>query len=145
MATNTDGVMAALARQKDAAELRRKYAQTFPRYLQQVITWVTDKALPGQTPSRFVTTPFLNVILALLQWPASVLGAFFLFRLNPVVGIVCTPLSWVLSVNSLRRLQVSIGHHAVHQEILRSRRMNYLIQAVASTGSRSAGSTLAPK
>ncbi|MBP2705867.1 hypothetical protein JOL79_18820 [Microbispora sp. RL4-1S] len=115
-----------------AGVLRAEYAERLPSVLQPLLTWITGKAAAGERPPRTVLPGALNTAASMAQWPLSVAATVALLMWNPVAGTLLLPLTWLLGVNALRRLQVVIGHHAVHQEISESSRVNYWIQVVAS-------------
>jgi fatty acid desaturase len=116
----------------EVTRLRAEYSDRFPVWSQQLITRVTGKAAPGQRVPRTVLPPLANVVATVVQWPAAVALGVLLYQISLPLGVLCTPLIWLLSLNSLRRLQVVVAHHAVHREIVRSHRLSYAIQAVVS-------------
>lgn len=115
-----------------ASELRQQYAERFPAWTQQCITRISGKPASGQQAPRSVLGPWGNTAVTIGQWPASVALGCVGYAVSPVLGVLLTPVCWLLALNSLRRLQVVSAHHAVHREIAATHRANYLIQAVVS-------------
>ncbi|MGL5825290.1 MAG: hypothetical protein ACRCYU_10810, partial [Nocardioides sp.] len=96
-------------------EIRNEYARRWPKSVQRLVTRATGKAATGETPPKRVLPHSAEVALSLAQFPASVLVGALGWR-HPVVRCVAAPMSVLVSVNALRKLQVYIGHHAVHNE-----------------------------
>lgn len=119
-----------------AAVLRADYADRFPAVVQPLLTRITSKPAAGERPPRTVLPAAANTAATILQWPLSAAATAALLLWNPVIGTVLLPLMWLLGVNALRRLQVVIGHHAVHQEISESRSVNHWIQVITSAESQ---------
>lgn len=115
-----------------ASSVRRQYQNRFPTWSQQLITILSGKAAPHQPPPAFVPGPVTIAVAAILQFPVNVGATVALVSAYPL-AVVLMPISWLISVNALRKLQVVVAHHAVHNEIVwKQKRVNRVFQAIAS-------------
>lgn len=113
-------------------QLRQEYSDRLPALLQPLVTRFSGKAAPGEVPPRIRVGNLTYVLLTLLQWPAAVAVSTLALVNKPLIGALLLPFTWLISVNALRKAQVVVAHHAVHSEILGTRRANYVIQVLAS-------------
>ncbi|MFC7484807.1 hypothetical protein ACFQX7_38910 [Luedemannella flava] len=117
------------------AEIRHDYAVRFPQWSQQLITVVSGKAADNQRPPRMTLHPVVSWLLGLAQLPISVAISVLAVRFLGIYAIFVLPITWLTTVNSLRKLQVTFSHHAVHREMCESTVLNRMIQVISSTAS----------
>lgn len=113
-------------------ELRLEYAQRFPAWTQQLITIFSGKAARGQRPPRWITPPIVNWVLTLSQLGAAVAGSVYAVRELAWYSALVLPLTWLITVNAVRKLQVTWSHHAVHKEVSGNKHVDKTVQLVSS-------------
>jgi hypothetical protein len=102
----------------------RESMLALPRWLQPTISSMTGKSLKGQT-SR-VLSPAMYLLFTMLWLSLClILSAISLSELGEqawawkvALGL---PVLWLGAVGQMRKLQVQIGHHCVHQVFFRNR------------------------
>jgi fatty acid desaturase len=96
-----------------------------PAAVQPFLTWLTGKPLYGSR-ARFRSTPWLRVFNAVVFLATGIAlgaiglgygGAFWLLL----------PLSWLTITGAMRTLYLVISHHAAHENVARSRRVNRVL------------------
>jgi hypothetical protein len=112
------------------AETRASYARVASQ-MQFIVTWFCGKPLPAQSAPRLMLSPMPHFVVTVLQLPAA-MAATWLVVTHPVPFIVALPVTWLLTVNALRKLQVAHCHYAVHRAMSKSHRLNRAIHVVSS-------------
>ncbi|MER7753336.1 hypothetical protein [Kitasatospora sp. NPDC097643] len=113
-------------------QLRQEYAERFPGWTQQFITLFSGKAAAGQRPPWWITPPIVNWFLTLLQLLVAVLGSVYAVRLLGWFSLAVLPVTWLMTVNATRKLQITWSHHAVHKEVSGNRHVDKVVQVVSS-------------
>ncbi|GAA3084282.1 hypothetical protein [Streptosporangium carneum] len=113
-------------------DLRLEYAQRFPGWTQQLITIFSGKAVPGQQAPWWIPPPIVNWFLTLFQLVLAVLGSVFAVRFLSWWALFVLPVTWLVTVNAVRKLQVTWSHHAVHKEVSGNKYVDKAVQLVSS-------------
>lgn len=113
-------------------QLRLDYAERFPRWTQQLVTIFSGKAAPGQRAPRWITPPLVNWFLTLVQLAAAVLAGVYAVRFLDWYAAAVLPITWLVTVNAVRKLQVTWSHHAVHKEVSGNKHVDKVVQVVSS-------------
>ena len=116
-------------------QLRLDYAERFPRWTQQLVTIFSGKAAPGQRAPRWITPPLVNWFLTLVQLAAAVLAGVYAVPGSSTTtqkGRGDMPITWLVTVNAVRKLQVTWSHHAVHKEVSGNKHVDKVVQVVSS-------------
>ncbi len=118
------------------SEMRAEYTQRFPDWMQQFITIVTGKPATGQRAPGWLPPTWFVIASTLLQFPATVAVTLYLVSVDRQFLLIL-PLSWLFSVNGLRKSQVTLAHHAIHHELTRracrrTRPIDIVVQTAAS-------------
>lgn len=113
-------------------QLRREYVERFPGWTQQLITLFAGKAAPGQKAPAWITPPLVNWFLTLIQLVAAVLGSIYAVRFLGWYAAAVLPVTWLATVNAIRKLQVTWSHHAVHKEVSGNKHIDKVVQVVSS-------------
>lgn len=123
------------------SETRAEYTQRCPEWTQQFITIATGKAGNGQRAPSWLPPTWSVIAATLLQFPATIAATLYLVAVDRWF-LLLLPISWLLSVNGLRKLQVTLAHHAIHHELTsrdsrRARPIDVYVQTAASVVSLS--------
>ncbi|WP_124383922.1 fatty acid desaturase [Ralstonia sp. SET104] len=110
-----------------STEIRASY-QRLP--FQRFWTWLTGKALPGESPARLVH-PVEPVIWSLIWFLGGVLASIFV--LLSKASVLWLLLSMVFTVAGARYVVATIIHHGVHLAVFRGERANRILCEVLST------------
>jgi fatty acid desaturase len=100
--------------------------------MQPIITLLTGKASVGEAVPRWLAGPRTKSIQVICQFLISTTAGLVLLTTHPLASAVALPLLWLVQVNALRNFQVVIAHHAVHNELLATKRSNYWLQVLVS-------------
>jgi hypothetical protein len=122
-----------IVRRPNAAELRADYSARFPKWIQWLITIGTGKAAVGEHPPRLLAGRRTKSALVVAQFTVTTALTLWLLNSHPLSGFLLLPITWLVQVNALRNMQVVIAHHAVHNELLKTKRRNYWLQVLVST------------
>src|SRR5205807_3016085 len=91
------------------------------RAVQNVLTWVTGKALPGQKP--FIkATPYQQARNTVICLSMGVTGGVAIVQAGRFYWAL--PFAWLLVVSAARRAQVQIFHVAVHEVFTGKKRVD---------------------
>lgn len=100
------------------------------RWVQNFLTWLTGRALPGQSP-LFKSTPTLQVLAATFWLLGGVIGGGVLLTSKAPLWPLL-PVMWLCVVSSARRFQVSIFHASVHTAFTGNKKVDRWIGEVIS-------------
>ena len=103
--------------------------QAIHHRVQSLLTWLTGRPLPGQTPWHR-STPNEQIFAALFWLLLGVFGGYFL--LATATSWLLLPAAWLCVVSSARRLQVSIFHATVHTAFTGSKKLDRWIGELIS-------------
>src|SRR5438045_1057520 len=93
----------------------RESMQTLPAFFQPLLTWFTSKPLSAQGKSYF-KTGLLHVMTTCLVMSVGVVSAIILMQSHGFI-LCLLPLATILTVSSMRKLQVVIYHHCAHHHV----------------------------
>lgn len=82
-----------------------------PKLLQTLITWITGKALPGQTP--FISSTASSQLMTACFWLLFGFIGSIAIQINSLPWLLLF-VTWIVTVHGSRKLQVMIGHQCVH-------------------------------
>ena len=116
-----------------AAEVRQSYAMRWPWYLQHSVTRFSGHAARGERQPRLALGPLWSWAATLAQLVLGVGAGIFALSWLGSSGIVVLPLTWIMTVNALRKLQATYAHYAVHGRVAESKQLNRVVHAVSST------------
>lgn len=117
---------------REVATVRSEWRERLPMPMQHFLTWLIAYPFPGQEPLLPKKPWWIAVFV-----PASMLsiGVMFSFLIVRIGGFAWLgiPVTWLMSLNGARTLQVYICHHAVHGTLTGNRTLNKMIHEVIST------------
>lgn len=103
----------------------RETMRVLPGWLQPVLTELTGKALPGETP-WFRWSRAGRLTATGLTWATGV-GGSMAFAAAGGAYLALLPVTWLLTVSASRTLQTGAGvHHAAHGNLLKPQWLNDL-------------------
>lgn len=116
--------------------VRAEYSRRFPAWSQQWVTIVTGKALTGQQAPSWLPPTWFVIVATLFQFPVTAATTLYLVSIDRLF-LLLLPIAWLLSVNALRKSQVTLAHHAIHHELTdrdsrRPRPIDTYVQTAAS-------------
>jgi Fatty acid desaturase len=111
----------------------RESMKILPTWSQPLITWLTGKPYEGQSPLTR-STPILETVSTLI------LLSIYLFLAKLIVETICNwygyftlfPI-WILIAGRLRKIQVTLCHHAVHATLTNNKYLDMMLMELLST------------
>ncbi|RKT21761.1 fatty acid desaturase [Paraburkholderia sp. RAU2J] len=103
--------------------------RVLPRILQPVLTWVTGKPLEVNE-ARLILPNVLDVLITFASTVAIVCFLVWLAGKETIVALPLIIVSWLVLVGLLRKMQVTHLHHAIHNRLFASPRLNKLYACV---------------
>jgi hypothetical protein len=107
----------------------RESMHALPRVIQPILTWITGKPLEATEP-RLVLSNSLDVFITLVSSIGFFAALIWLASQNILAVLPLIVLSWFVLVGLLRKMQVTHLHHAIHNRLFGSPRLNKLYARV---------------
>ncbi|MBC8727703.1 fatty acid desaturase [Paraburkholderia sp. UCT2] len=107
----------------------RESMRVLPRILQPVLTWITGKPLEVNE-ARLILPNALDVLITFASTVAIVSSLVWLAGKETIVALPLILVSWLVLVGLLRKMQVTHLHHAIHNRLFASPRLNKLYACV---------------
>ncbi|MDR6384442.1 fatty acid desaturase [Paraburkholderia caribensis] len=107
----------------------RESMRVLPRIIQPALTWITGKPLDANEPCLILPT-VLDVIVTFAFAVGNFVFLVWLAKKETVVALPFIIISWLFLVGFLRKMQVTHLHHAIHNRLFASPRLNRLYARV---------------
>jgi len=108
--------------QYDSTELVRESMSVLPAWMQPMLTWLTAK--PIHLKAKVERSAWSHLCSTLCMLIAGVSITYLSFNSN---WYYLLPLSLVLTVSGMRKLQVVIYHHCSHNSVLKTKTANSIL------------------
>ncbi|MDM0088660.1 MULTISPECIES: stearoyl-CoA 9-desaturase [unclassified Variovorax] len=102
----------------------RESMRGLPLFLQPVLTWLTGKPLHEQQPPSYHFPRWGDVIFTLVLALGIVALLIYLSALDTIFAWIGIFVLWLPLVGLLRKVQVTHMHHAIHNRLFESSRLN---------------------
>ena len=102
-------------------DVRESIKRDLPNWLQPFLTHLTGKPYQGEKPRQRTALNHVYTAFFALSMGVSI-TSFAVFQSS--FYLVLIPLGWSLTINSLRKLRLSIMHYCSHHAIFKNRKLN---------------------
>ncbi len=111
---------------------RRESMKIMPMFIQPFLTWMTGMPLKNEIP-LIKWTPTKALLLAIIQTGIGILLSYYAMQQHIILSILILLISWLLTTGGMRRLDVIIIHHSLHNKLYKSFLANRIISEIITT------------
>ena len=108
----------------------RQTMSALPGWCQPFLTWLTGKALPGQSSRGH--SPYYHLIVPAAYLLVGVTASAALASRGLGMHLALLPLSWLVTISGARKLQLMIVHQCAHRNFSGNRRIDEFVGTAIS-------------
>ena len=98
----------------------------FPNYIQNFLTWLTGKAIKGQSP-LFICNKWVHFFVPFSLFLGGISANFYLLPKFASHEWVLYPMFWIITVAGIRNMVLTIRHECVHNNFVVNPKVNKIL------------------